>query len=105
MTLTASIIGSGIAALATSVRLAIKGYSVVVFEANAYSGGKLTKFQQGNYRFDAGPSLFTMPQYMDELFIAAGKNPRKYFNYKRKDESCRYFWNDGIRPTACAGQE
>lgn len=105
MTPNAIIIGSGIAGLATSVRLAIKGYSVVVFESNAYPGGKLTQFQQGNYRFDAGPSLFTMPQYMDELFIAAGKDPRKYFNYRRKGESCRYFWNDETSLTAYAGQE
>jgi diapolycopene oxygenase len=101
----AIIIGSGIAGLAASVRLAVKGYAVEVFEANAYPGGKLTQFQQGNYRFDAGPSLFTMPQYMDDLFELAGKNPKQYFNYKRKDESCRYFWDDGTKFTAHADQE
>ncbi|MBE0662448.1 MAG: phytoene desaturase [Bacteroidales bacterium] len=105
MTPKAIIIGSGIAGLAAAVRLSIKGYSVDVFETNAYPGGKLTQFTQGNYRFDAGPSLFTMPQYMDELFIAAGKDPSKYFNYRRKDESCRYFWDDGTRLTAWAEQE
>lgn len=99
------IIGSGIAGLAASVRLAVKGYAVEVFEANAYPGGKLTQFQQGNYRFDAGPSLFTMPQYMDDLFELAGRNPKQYFNYKRKDESCRYFWDDGTKFTAHADQE
>jgi diapolycopene oxygenase len=101
----AIIIGSGIAGLAVSVRLAIKGYSVIVFETNDYPGGKLTQFTQGKYRFDAGPSLLTMPHYIDDLFIAAGKDPRKYFNYKRKDESCRYFWDDGTRLTAWAERE
>ncbi len=99
------IIGSGIAGLAASVRMAVKGYAVDVFEANDYPGGKLTWFQQGNYRFDAGPSLFTMPHYVDELFELAGKDPRRYFNYSRKAESCRYFWNDGTRLTAHADQE
>lgn len=99
------IIGSGIAGLAASVRLAVKGYLVDVFEANTYPGGKLTHFRQGAYRFDAGPSLFTMPHFMDELFMLAGKNPEQYFKYHRKDESCRYFWNDGTRLTAHADQQ
>jgi phytoene dehydrogenase-like protein len=37
------------------------------------SGGKLSTFKLGNYRFDAGPSLFTMPNFVDELFQLAGK--------------------------------
>jgi diapolycopene oxygenase len=105
MSHTAIIIGSGIAGLAASVRLAVKGYAVEVFEANAYPGGKLTQFKQGSYRFDAGPSLFTMPHYMDELFELAGKNPIQYFKYKRKDESCRYFWDDGTKLIAHADQK
>ncbi len=98
----AIIIGSGIAGIATAIRLAAKNYHVEVFEANDYPGGKLTQFTQGAYRFDAGPSLFTMPQYVDELFEHTGRNPRDYFNYKRKNESCRYFWDDGARLTAHA---
>lgn len=102
MTKKAVVIGAGIAGLAVSIRLIIKGYAVQVLESNSYPGGKLTHFRQGAYRFDAGPSLFTMPQYVDELFKLAGRDPQKYFNYKRKDESCRYFWNDGTRLTAHA---
>jgi len=64
----AVVIGSGIAGLASSIRLALKGYQVTVFEANAYPGGKLSAFSLGEYRFDAGPSLFTMPHYVTELF-------------------------------------
>lgn len=101
----AIVIGAGIAGLATSIRLAVKGFEVDVFETNAYPGGKLTYFQQGAYRFDAGPSLFTMPHYMDELFRLAGKDPQQYFKYHRKDESCRYFWNDGTRLIAYADSD
>ncbi|MFU8844750.1 MAG: 1-hydroxycarotenoid 3,4-desaturase CrtD [Bacteroidales bacterium] len=98
----AIIIGSGVAGLATSIRFANKGYQVTVIEANNYPGGKLTSFKQGGYRFDAGPSLFTMPHLVDELFILSRKNPREYFNYIRKEESCRYFWDDGTTLTAWA---
>ena len=24
------------------------------------------------------------------------KNPRDYFNYKKKEISCKYFWDDGV---------
>lgn len=93
----AIIIGAGIAGIASAIRLAVKGYKVDVYEANSYPGGKLTEFEQQGYRFDAGPSLFTMPQYVDELFTLAGKHPRDYFNYQKLDTLCNYFYEDGTR--------
>ncbi|RYE18696.1 MAG: phytoene desaturase [Sphingobacteriales bacterium] len=98
----AIIIGAGIAGIATAMRLAVKGYEVEVFEANSHPGGKLAEFEQQGYRFDAGPSLFTMPQYVDELFTLAGKNPRDYFNYQKLNTVCNYFYEDGTRINAFA---
>lgn len=95
-----NIIGSGIAGLAASVRLAASGHSVSVFEANNYPGGKLSEFQIKGYRFDAGPSLFTMPQLVEELFILAGKNPQDHFVYTQLDKACNYFYEDGTRFSA-----
>jgi phytoene dehydrogenase-like protein len=76
------VIGAGIAGIATAIRLAVKGWKVDVYEANSYPGGKLSEIEQQGYRFDAGPSLFTMPQYVDELFELAGKKPSDYFKYQ-----------------------
>ena len=101
----AGIIGSGIAGLSASIRLLNMGYEVYVFEANAYPGGKLTSFKLGNYRFDAGPPLFTMPQYVDELFHLFNENPRDFFNYKKKEIICKYFWQDGKKLIAYADKE
>ncbi|GAB2646054.1 phytoene desaturase family protein [Emticicia sediminis] len=92
-----AIIGAGIGGIATAIRLACKGHKVEVFEANTYPGGKLSEFQQGKYRFDAGPSLFTMPQFVTELFELSGRNPDEYFQYIKLPEVCRYFWDDGTR--------
>ena len=91
----AAIIGSGIAGIACALRLRRKGYSVEVFEANSYVGGKLTSISQNGYRWDAGPSLFTMPHFVDELFEIYNTDPKHYFNYKRKATACHYFWEDG----------
>ena len=93
--LKAIIIGSGIAGISASIRLRLKGYEVDVFEANDYPGGKLHSFELGDYRFDGGPSLFTMPHFVEELFELAGRNPSDYFRYERSPEACRYFWEDG----------
>ena len=89
-----AIIGSGIAGIATSIRLKAKGFDVTVYEKNSFPGGKLSSFKLGEFRFDAGPSLFTMPQYVDELFEISGENPKDHFKYKRKKIACKYFWED-----------
>lgn len=101
----ALVIGAGIAGIATALRLRKKGYEVTVLEANAYAGGKLHAFTLGNYRFDLGPSLFTMPQFVDELFLLFNKDPRTHFNYIRKTTICNYFWDDGTFFSAAAHPE
>lgn len=99
------IIGAGISGLATAVRLASAGHEVSVFEKNKYPGGKLTVIENQGYRFDAGPSLFTMPEYIESLFEAAGKDIRDYFSYQRLDIVCHYFWEDGTRLNAHADKD
>ncbi len=101
----AIVIGAGIGGLATAIRLAKKGYAVEVFEANDYVGGKLSTFTLGDYRFDAGPSLFTMPQFVDDLFALCAENPTDFFQYNRKEVACHYFWEDGKRLTAYGDTE
>ena len=99
------VIGAGIAGIATSIRLAKKGYTVEVYESNSYPGGKLSAFSSEGYRFDAGPSLFTMPQYVDALFELCDEDPRAHFTYQKKEIGCEYFWPDGTRLTAFSDQD
>jgi diapolycopene oxygenase len=96
------IVGSGIAGLSASIRLKSQGYIVYVYEANDYPGGKLTAFTEHGYRFDMGPSLFTMPQYIEELFLLANKPISNYFEYKKKNVVCNYFYEDGTQFSALA---
>jgi len=93
----AVIIGAGIAGIASAIRLQLKGFEVNVYEKNSYPGGKLSVFQLGDYRFDAGPSLFTMPQFVEELFSLARKKTADYFEYVKHPTSCKYFWQDGTQ--------
>lgn len=91
----AIIIGSGIGGMATAVRLVEQGFSVEVFEANKSFGGKVYEFEANGFRFDGGPSLFTMPHLVEELFLCSEKPPSNPFKYQKLEESCRYFWEDG----------
>ena len=95
----AIIIGAGIAGIATALRLRAAGMDVSVFEANDYPGGKLHAFSLGGYRFDAGPSLFTMPELVTELFGLFKEQSNDFFDYNRQESVCNYFWEDGIRFT------
>ncbi len=99
---TAIVIGAGIGGIAAALRLSKKGYQVTVFEANDYPGGKLSAFSLGDYRFDAGPSLFTMPQYVNELFELHDEKASDFFTYKKKKIACKYFWEDQLQITAYA---
>ena len=90
-----SVIGAGVGGLAIAIRLKIKGFDVQVFEAGSTYGGKVAETTSGGFRFDRGPSLLTMPEKIDELFVLAKKNPRDYFQYFSLDESFRYFYEDG----------
>lgn len=93
------------AGLASSIRLALKGFEVTVFEKNSYPGGKLTAFVKEGYHFDAGPSLFTQPQNIEELFALANEPISDYLTYTAQPISCKYFYEDGSIITAYTNQQ
>jgi phytoene desaturase len=89
------VIGSGVAGMATAIRLAVQGYQVSVYEKNSYPGGKLSAFEQQGFLFDAGPSLFTQPINVEELFTLAGEPIADYFSYSSVPVACTYFYANG----------
>jgi len=100
-----AVIGAGVSGLAAAIRMRNKGYRVTVFEANSFPGGKCSTETKDGYRFDMGPSVFTMPHYVDELFKLSGKNPREHFNYIHLDPVYKYFFEDGTALDAYHGKE
>ena len=101
----ATIIGSGIGGIAAAIRLSIKGYRVKVFEKAATPGGKIAQFEDQGYRFDTGPSLFTLPILVNELFALAGRNPNDYLEVKELPVTCNYYFADGKNIKAWSKRE
>jgi phytoene desaturase len=94
----AAVIGSGIGGIASALRLAAKGYKVTVYEQSSMPGGKISQFHHEGFRFDTGPSLFTLPALVDELFALFNEKP--LLEYSRLKTSCKYFWDDATEITA-----
>ena len=92
---TAIIIGAGVAGLASAIRLAAQGFAVTIFEKNSRAGGKINFFTEKGYCFDGGPSLFTQPQNIEELFALADEPIEDYFQYQSVPIACKYFYEDG----------
>ena len=91
------VIGGGLGGLAGAIRLAKMGYQVDFYEKNTNPGGKMNEWTDGNYRFDTGPSLVTMPFIIDDLFAFAGFERREHLEFVPIDPICRYFFSDGTR--------
>lgn len=92
----AIVIGSGVAGLAASVRLARAGYETHVYESNSFPGGKINTIDLNGYRFDRGPSIFTAPEYLEDLYKLCGKDFSSFETIKM-GHSFNYFFNDETR--------
>ena len=68
------IIGSGLAGLATALRLSKRGYEVNIFEKNSTAGGRLNQISFNDFTFDIGPSFFSMTYEFKEFANDCGIN-------------------------------
>ena len=94
---TAAVIGAGIGGLAAAALLARAGRRVTVFEQADHTGGKAASRQLGGYRFDTGPSLFTLPEVFHQFFARVGQDMRDYVELVPLTPLCAYDFADGTR--------
>ncbi len=67
------VIGGGIAGLVSAIKLAARGYEIILLEKQEKLGGKLQEVKLKDYRFDFGPSMISMPWIFEQVFREAGK--------------------------------
>lgn len=90
------IVGSGLAALASAIRLNEAGFQVTILEKNRQAGGRLNRLTKDGFTFDVGPTFFSM-SYEFERF-AKECNMRLPFNYHPVDPLYHVHLTEHNRP-------
>ena len=62
------VVAAGIGGLSAAIRLASAGQRVLVLEANAAVGGKMSEIRADGFRWDTGPSVITMRHVFEDAF-------------------------------------
>jgi phytoene desaturase len=62
-----AVVGAGVGGLSAAIELAAAGHAVTVFEQGDAPGGKCALLTRGDYAWDTGPSLLTMPWVFADL--------------------------------------
>lgn len=91
----AAVVGSGFGGLAAAIRLQTAGIETVLFEARDKPGGRAYVYQDNGFTFDAGPTVITAPQCLEELFTDAGRNLCDYVELLPVQPMYRLAWADG----------
>jgi phytoene desaturase len=93
----AIVIGSGFGGLAAAIRLQAKGYSVKIIEKRDKPGGRAYVYEDQGFRFDAGPTVITAPQALEELFALCQREMKDYVELIPVAPFYRLQWEDGTR--------
>ena len=91
----AAVIGSGFGGLAAAIRLQTAGIATTLFEARDKPGGRAYVYQDQGFTFDAGPTVITAPECLEELFAIAGRNMADYVELLPITPFYRLLWDDG----------
>lgn len=103
------VVGAGAGGLAAAARLGAGGHQVTVCEQAPVVGGKLgehvvpTAF--GDFRFDTGPSVLTMPWVLEDLFRETGEPLDTVLDLVRLDPVAHCRFADGTSLDVCADHE
>lgn len=92
---TAAVIGSGFGGLAAAIRLQAAGIETTLFEKRDKPGGRAYVFEDQGFTFDAGPTVITAPEAIEELFEVAGRQSQDYVDLVPITPFYRLHFNDG----------
>jgi phytoene desaturase len=95
MTRDVVVIGAGLGGLSAACHLAGAGYDVTVVERGASPGGRAGSLQLGDYRFDTGPTVLTMPSIFERCFDAVGVDMRQLLALRPLEPMYRACFGDG----------
>ena len=99
------VVGAGLSGLASALHLAGAGHRVTVIEREAVPGGRNGVLERDGFRFDTGPTVFTMVPLLEEAFRAVGRTASDYVELHPLDPAYHAFFADGSRLLVRSGHE
>ena len=100
-----AIVGAGLGGLAAACHLAGNGHDVTVVERDPAPGGRAGRWESNGYSFDTGPTVFTMVEFLERTFNAAGASVEDHVTFDRLDPGYRACYADGSELFVRAGRE
>jgi phytoene desaturase len=89
------VVGAGLGGLAAAIRLRHRGFRVTVLERHAHPGGRCGLWESDGFRFDTGPTLLLMVDYLRALFTEVGRPLERYLDLRQLDPNYRVHYADG----------
>ena len=93
------VIGAGVGGMSAAIRLAKAGHQVAIYESSDRTGGKCRTEWIGDFAFDTGPSLLTLPAVYRDLFLKTGKRIEHILKINPVDPAFDYHFADGVQIT------
>jgi phytoene desaturase len=91
-----AVIGSGFGGLALAVRLQSAGVRTTLVDRRDRPGGRAYVYEDDGFVFDAGPTVITAPDCLEELFALSGRRLADAVELMPVTPFYRLFWEDGF---------
>ncbi|MGA0600309.1 phytoene desaturase [Caulobacter sp. KR2-114] len=90
-----AVVGAGFGGLALAIRLQSGGCDVTLIEGRDKPGGRAYVYRDQGFTFDAGPTVITDPDCIEELFALSGRKSSDYVTLLPVAPFYRLCWEDG----------
>ncbi len=91
------VVGAGLGGLSAALRLAGAGRRVTVLEREDVPGGRAGVLDLGDYRFDTGPTVLTMPDLIADALDCVGERLEDWLDLRPVRPLYRATYADGSR--------
>ncbi len=89
------VIGAGLGGLSAAAHLSRAGHDVTIVERESIPGGRAGMISSHGFSHDNGPTVLTMPDLLEEAFVAAGAEMADFVTIKPVDPMYRAVYADG----------
>ena len=91
----AAVVGAGFGGLALAIRLQSEGIATTLYEGRDKLGGRAYVYRDEGFVFDAGPTVITDPDCLEQLWRLSGRDMKDYVELVPVDPFYRLCWEDG----------